>query len=169
MWCELVICFFSLVKNVYTYNIQGNFFFVFFRNKWSLIKDSDQSRNVWKNATLHGEKKIVVLTNQIFDIELTKLFCFPNKFSVFPTNLFVEPTKEFIIASCLTKLFVSWTKTLLRRQKKVCQFYFFHRVNFIISGLKNQVSIQQQRFKLYYWGTIDTSPMMIKLYFIILV
>ena len=49
---------------------------------------------------LNGEKKIVVLTNQIVDIELTKLFCFPNKFSVFPTNLFFEPTKEFVIAFC---------------------------------------------------------------------
>ena len=41
-----------------------------------------------------GEKEIVVLTNQIFDIELTKLFCFTNKISVFPTKQFVEPTKE---------------------------------------------------------------------------
>ena len=49
-------------------------------------------------------KKIVVLTNQIVNIELTKLFSFPNKFSFFPTNLFVEPIKEFVIAFCLTKL-----------------------------------------------------------------
>ena len=47
---------------------------------------------------VHGEKKIVVLPNQIVDIKLTKLFYFPNKFSVFPTNLFFEPTKEFVIA-----------------------------------------------------------------------
>ena len=77
---------------------------------------------------VHGQKKIVVLNNQIVDIKLTKLFCFPNKFSVFPTNLFVEPTKEFVIAFCLTRVFVRRTKILLRPQKKVCQFYIFLRV-----------------------------------------
>ena len=75
------------------------------------------------------EKKIVVLTNQIVDIELTKLFCFPNKFSVFPTNLFVEPTKEFFISFFWKKFFVRRTKMLLRRQKKCCQFYIFLRVH----------------------------------------
>ena len=72
-------------------------------------------------------KKIVVLSNQIVDIELTKLFFFLNEFSVFPTNLFVESTKEFVIAFCLTKIFVRRTKILLRRQKKVCRFYIFLR------------------------------------------
>ena len=67
-------------------------------------------------------KKIVALTNQIVDIELTKLSCFPNKFLVFST-------KEFVIAFCLTKLFVDKTKIFLRRQDKVCQFYIFLRVN----------------------------------------
>ena len=67
--------------------------------------------NLYPKKNLHGEKKFVVLTNQIVYIELTKLFCFPNKFSV---NLFVAPTKEFVIAFCLTKLFVKRTKILLR-------------------------------------------------------
>ena len=46
--------------------------------------------------------------------------------SVFPTNLFVEPTEKFVIAFCLTKFFVR-TKILLRRQKKFCQFYILLR------------------------------------------
>ena len=76
-------------------------------------------------------KKIVVLTNQIFYIELTKIFCIPNKFSILPTNLFVEPTKGFVIAFCLINLFVKRTKILLRRQKKVCQFYIFLRAKVV--------------------------------------
>ena len=73
----------------------------------------------------HGEKKIVVLTNQIVDIELTKLFWFPNKFSFFPTNLFVEPTKEFVIAFCITKLFVMRTKNFVEKAKKRLSVLYF--------------------------------------------
>ena len=61
---------------------------------------------------------------------MTKLFCFPNRFSVFPTNQFVEPTKEFAIVFCSAKFFLRRTKILLRRQKKDCQFYIFFRVSF---------------------------------------
>ena len=91
--------------------------------------------------TQHGEKKIVILTNQIVDIELTKLFCFPSKFSVFPKNLFVEPTKEFVIAFCLTKLFIRRTKILLRLQKKVCQFYIF---------LRELLNVQTKEIEMFY-------------------
>ena len=77
------------------------------------------SNHFWFPLIVHGEKKIVVLTNQIVDIELTKLFCFPKKFSVFQTNLFVEPTNESVTAFCSTKLFVRRTKILLKWQKKV--------------------------------------------------
>ena len=51
-------------------------------------------------------KKIVVLTNRIVDIKLTKFFCYPNKYLVFRTIPFVEPIKEFTIVFFLTGLFV---------------------------------------------------------------
>ena len=62
-------------------------------------------------------KKIVLLANRIVDIELTKYFCCLNKCLVFPTNLFVEPTKEFLIVFCMTKLFVRRTKILFGQQR----------------------------------------------------
>ena len=79
----------------------------------------NKARTYYKNLSLRKETKIVILANRILDIELTKFFCWPNKFLVFPKNLFDQPTKEFLIVFCLTKLFVRRTKILLRHKKKV--------------------------------------------------
>ena len=73
---------------------------------------------------MYGGKNIVVLANWIVDIELTKFFRCPNKFLVSPTHLFVEPTNEFDIVFCLTKLFVWRAKILMRQKKSLTVLYF---------------------------------------------
>ena len=123
-----------LIQSFYCLSLENFYYYKLLRSSFLLriaeLRDAAYSFNA------HGEKKIVVLTNEIVDIELTKIFCFPNKFSVFPTNLFVELTKEIFIAFCLTTLFVRRTKILLRRQKKVCYFYIFLRVAKMWTGTR---------------------------------
>ena len=58
-----------------TYKVQLQFILVLSKSK---IVDSTHKLVILKIHRIR-RKKMVVLTNQIVDIELTKLFCFPNK------------------------------------------------------------------------------------------
>ena len=83
---------------------------------------------------VYTQKTIDVLANLMVDIELTKFFCCPKKFLVFPTNLFVKATKEFVIVFFLTNIYVRDTKILLGQWKKVCLVYFAK----IVSSVDNE-------------------------------
>ena len=105
---------------------------------------------VRKNLSyMHGEVKIVVLTNRIVYIKPTTFFCCPNIFLVFPTKLFIKPTKQFVIVFCLTKLFVKRTKILLGQQKIIFLFYTFFHVTLTERG---RVWIKEKS-KLLRYGT----------------